>query len=70
MSKQSILWRKVDLSFGWITQEERVLEQIIESKNLSQLREVNLAQWKNLTNSGIQVRSPVVLDQVRSGKVR
>lgn len=55
MSKQSILWRKVDLSFGWITQEERVLEQIIESKNLSQLREVNLAQWKNLTNSGIQL---------------
>jgi len=56
VSKESVLWRKLDLSFGWIIQEERVLEKIMHSKNLSQLRELNISNWKNLTNTGIQVR--------------
>lgn len=54
LSKETSLWKRLDLSFGWIRRDEANLLSLAETR-LCQLNEINLTGWKKLSQSGYQV---------------
>ncbi|ESO83795.1 hypothetical protein LOTGIDRAFT_132773 [Lottia gigantea] len=47
------LWRKVDLSFGWIRSTDNTLKKLCEHK-LKQCKDVNLSYWNNLNTASVK----------------
>ncbi|KAI0232667.1 F-box/LRR-repeat protein 6 [Lamellibrachia satsuma] len=47
------LWKKVDLSYGWVKSTEATLSWLSENR-LSRTTDINLSTWKSLTLTGFQ----------------
>ncbi|KAL8605739.1 hypothetical protein ACOMHN_065864 [Nucella lapillus] len=53
MAKLPSLWRKVDLTYGWIKSTDTTLKWLANHR-LSECREINVSGWKNLTINAIK----------------
>lgn len=55
LASRPLLWKKVDLSFGWIRAKQNTLKWLVKER-LSQCTDLNLTSW-TITNDQLKVLS-------------
>jgi len=53
-ASESILWKSVDLSYGWIKANDGTLQLLCDTR-FSKLTDINLSNWKLLTVNGLKL---------------
>lgn len=62
LASRPLLWKKVDLSFGWIRAKQNTLKWLVKER-LSQCTDLNLTSW-TITNDQLKVRNICIMARI------